>query len=157
MVVKEVQFYFWEIYGRGGGKLLPVGGKRARVLFVDLRRSCRAGGPKLHIPEGIWRQNWRPFATKTGTWNVWFQLLSTFEWISWKVDKELSKCWLCEASASHVVYMKVEEFPNWGVNRCFARMLHWMKRRRATDVRDVVNQNTTRPAHSLVMLCTGRL
>ena len=53
VVVEEVQFYFWEIYGRGGGKLLPVGGKRARVLFVDLRLSCRVGGPKLHIFEGI--------------------------------------------------------------------------------------------------------
>ena len=28
---------------------------------------------------------------------------------------------------------------------------------KATDVRDVVNQNTTRPAHSLVVLGTGRL
>ena len=42
-----------DIYGKGGGKLLPVGGKRARVLFVDLRRSCRAGGPKIQILEGI--------------------------------------------------------------------------------------------------------
>ena len=53
MVVEEVQFYFWEIYGKGGGKLLPVGGKRTRVLFVDLRQSCRAGGPKLRILKGI--------------------------------------------------------------------------------------------------------
>ena len=41
------------IWGGVGGKLLPVGGKRARVLYVDLRLSCRAGGPKLHIFEGI--------------------------------------------------------------------------------------------------------